>query len=268
MKEDSRLRYRKNPRNLGLAGNWNAITDNARGDFIVIIGDDDRLLPDFVTRTVEAMKAGISLVFTNHFVIDEGGNRLEEETERFTLEYGRSELHAGIVSSSEKCAWRNAIPMSATLMRTADVRRLRFKEDLNNPELEFFVRLACEGAAFIFVPEYLVEYRVHSNSETSVAGLRSSRLMDYLIDIPAGPEAEPVKARYLESIMVNAVSQCLIAGNRNQAKRFLNSLYYPVAKRVGIAGRLQATCACVPRIGPLVYRTVAHIRRSFRNSSK
>src|SRR5437870_5191686 len=47
-KSDSRFRYQKNNRNLGLAGNWNALADAARGEYINIIGDDDRLLPNFL----------------------------------------------------------------------------------------------------------------------------------------------------------------------------------------------------------------------------
>jgi glycosyltransferase involved in cell wall biosynthesis len=49
---DSRVRYQRNERKLGLAGNWNTLADAARGEFIVIIGDDDRLLPNFVEKLV------------------------------------------------------------------------------------------------------------------------------------------------------------------------------------------------------------------------
>src|ERR1700691_2889836 len=47
---DARVHYARNEVRLGLGGNWNALAQWARGEFIVIIGDDDRLLPSFVSR--------------------------------------------------------------------------------------------------------------------------------------------------------------------------------------------------------------------------
>src|SRR5689334_2931960 len=45
---DPRLIFRRHPRNLGMSANFNALADAARGEFVVTIGDDDRLLPEFV----------------------------------------------------------------------------------------------------------------------------------------------------------------------------------------------------------------------------
>src|SRR5688572_24981692 len=58
---DSRVRYQRNQRNLGMADNWNALADAARGEFIVIIGDDDRLLPNFVQSLVKLIHADVSV---------------------------------------------------------------------------------------------------------------------------------------------------------------------------------------------------------------
>src|SRR5918911_1825747 len=56
-RRDARVRYRRNPYNLGLAGNWNALADAARGEFLVIIGDDDRLLPEFVETLIDVIQS-------------------------------------------------------------------------------------------------------------------------------------------------------------------------------------------------------------------
>jgi glycosyltransferase involved in cell wall biosynthesis len=263
-KTHHRFRYQRNPRNLGLAGNWNALVDSARGDYISIIGDDDRLLPEFVHKTVEVADRGATLVFTNHFVIDENGNRLHERTTALSREYGRESMSPGWVPDSEICAWRNTIPISAALMRTADIRRLRFKEDLNNPELELFVRLAREGGNFFFLPEYLAEYRVHPNSETTSVGLSSDRLARYLIDLSVRPEVEEAKEAYLAPLLVNAVSCCLVMRNPAGAKIFLTSSYYPNSERIRLRGLVQAVCAFTPGIGPPVYRAAARLWRSLR----
>jgi GT2 family glycosyltransferase len=257
---EPRVRFQENARRLGLAGNWNALADGARGEFLTIIGDDDRLLPDFVERLVSAVRLGdAGVAFSNHHVIDAAGRRLEAEGERATRAYGRHALDAGVVEDAAACVWRNSVPMSAALLRSRDVRRLRFKEDLNTPELELFVRLAREGARFVFVPGYLAEYRTHARSATS-AGLLSERLAPYLLAVQVAPEVEQHKRRLLAPMLVDAVGRCLRRGEREQAREFLRSEYYPRAfggasVRDALRGGVQRLCASLPAsVGGALYR--------------
>ncbi|MDX1440498.1 MAG: glycosyltransferase, partial [Rubricoccaceae bacterium] len=43
---NSRVRFRSNKENIGVAENINAIADDAHGDFLFLLGDDDLLLPN------------------------------------------------------------------------------------------------------------------------------------------------------------------------------------------------------------------------------
>ena len=169
-RRDPRVRFQRNEQNLGMSGNFNALGAAARGEYLVAIGDDDRLLPDFVGRLVGAMRPDVRVAFSNHYLIDSEGRRLEEESVAYNRKYGRDRLPAGDLENPETAAWQQSIPMSASLLRTADMQRLRFREDLNTPDAEFFIRLAAEGARFVFLPDYLMEYRVHLGAET-VSGL-------------------------------------------------------------------------------------------------
>lgn len=270
---DPRLVYRRNPRNLGMSGNFNTLADAARGEFFTAIGDDDRLLPDFVSRLMEEMKPDVSLAFCNHFLIDRHGTRLDAESREQTHRYSRDQLPAGVLENAQIAAWQQSIAMSATLMRTVDMRRLRFREDLNTPDAEFFIRLAQEDAKFAFVPDYLVEYRVHT-AATSSAGLCSEALVEYLLPLEVSPTVEPYKKKLLGPLMMNAVSRCLRHGQRERARKLLHSPYYPTrapldpaahsaTKRLAEATEhavkygLQHFCASLPTvIGSPTYRVV------------
>ncbi|MEO8043558.1 MAG: glycosyltransferase family 2 protein [Spartobacteria bacterium] len=276
-RRDSRVRFRRNERNLGMSGNFNALSEAARGEFLVAIGDDDRLLPDFVGRLVEAMRPEVRVAFSNHYLIDSEGRRLEQESIAYNGKYGRDQLPAGELENPEAAAWRQSIPMSASLLRTADMQRLRFREDLNTPDAEFFIRLANEGARFVFLPDYLMEYRVHLGAET-VSGLWSEQLVDCLMPIQVKPEIEPFKRQFLTPIVINAVSRSLQQGNMEMARRYLRNEYYPRRGRSGVAGEdgsspganhsgdglrhmlgswLQSFCAHLPAsIGGPIYRAV------------
>ena len=262
--EEPRFRYQRNPRRLGLAGNWNAVADSARGEFVNIIGDDDRLLPNFVGTLVEAAGQSFQVAFSNHYIINERGKRLPAESERCTRQYGRHLIPAGELKNAGAAVWGNSVPMSASLLRTEDVRRLRFKEELNTPEIELFVRMTEEGARFVFVPEYLAEYRSHAESATS-AGLRSERLAERLLEIPVAPEIEKYKRQFMGPLMVNAVSRCLQQGQRDAARRFLGNEYYPrgggASLKVGVSSLVQEVCATLPaQVGCPLYRFVRRLK--------
>jgi glycosyltransferase involved in cell wall biosynthesis len=231
-RRDSRVRFRRNERNLGMSGNFNALADAARGEFLVAIGDDDRLLPEFVGRLVAVMTPEARVAFCNHYLIDADGRRLEEESKAYTRQYRRDILPPGELRNGPAAAWRQSIPMSASLLRTADMQRLRFREDLNTPDAEFFIRLAQEGARFVFLPEYLMEYRVHLGAVTA-GGLWSEQLVECLTPVQVKPEVELYKRQFLTPMVVNAVSRCLQQGDMKRARRFLRSQYYPRRRRAG-----------------------------------
>ena len=261
---DPRLQYRRNERNLGMAGNWNALADHARGELFVLLADDDRLLPTCVSTLVAAIrKYDAQLAFSNHYVIDNDGKRLEDESVRLTHEYHRNELSAGTVANAEMVVWQVSISIAAAMLRTRDVRRLRFKEDLNTPEIELFARLAQSGARFAFVPDYLSEYRVHAGSATA-AGLWSERLAEYLLPITVAPEVEPFKRSFMQSLLQNAVSRCLAMGEPRRARRLLAAQYYPRGGFNDPKGLVYRTCAYLPT--PLSQAVFRVFQSAYRRS--
>ena len=222
---DRRVRYLKTPRRLGLAGNWNFLADSAAGEFLTIIGDDDRLLPEFAERLLRETTNEVAVVFSNHYVIDGTGRRLIDASHDSTRQYGRDALSPGVLANATQAVWRNSVPMSASIVRTSAVRRLRFRPDINTPEIELFARLSLEGPAFVFVPEYLAEYRSHAGSETA-RGLTLDRLAEYLepIDVPA--DVEPAKRDCLAQVLAAGVGIRLARGDIAGARRLCHSRYY------------------------------------------
>lgn len=288
---DKRVRFQRNERNLGMSANFNALADAAQGQFVVAIGDDDRLLPEFVARLVPVMEPAVRVAFCNQYLIDASGQRLEEGTKAHLRRYGRDTLPAGVIEKADVAAWQLSIPMSASLLRTADLRRLRFREELNTPDVEFFIRLAQEGAAFCFVPDYLMEYRVHSGAETA-GGLWTEELVECLSPCKVRPEVEVYKRQFLAPMVVNAVSRCLQRGDMERARALLRNKYYPrritvtgwakesspdhpswskppsragsnLALRHSLGGLLQGFCAHLPAaLGVPIYRAARRARHA------
>jgi len=53
---DSRVRSERQPRNVGMVGNWGRCVELARGEFAVFLADDDALAPDFVRSRVALLR--------------------------------------------------------------------------------------------------------------------------------------------------------------------------------------------------------------------
>ena len=229
--EDPRVRYLKTPERLRLAGNWNFLAEQARGEYVTFMGDDDRLLPAFVERLFAAISAtdpSAAVVFSNHYLIGADGRRLITATYANTKLYHRTGLCEGRVQDAAALVWSNSVPMMASMIRVENVRRLGFKNDINTPEMELFTRLASEGARFIFVEDYLAEYRVHAESE-SARGLTLDRLAEHLERVEVSHDHEEAKREGLRPIMIAGVGIRLQRGDVQGARSLVSSRYYPSA---------------------------------------
>jgi hypothetical protein len=209
-----------------MGGNWNACVAAARGKWLVIQGDDDRLLPSFCESLLNIAGPESAVLFSNHYVIDGNGTRLEEESLEWTARYHRDTLPGGKVQDAARCVWSNSVPMTASLIRSEAIKRLGIKTDLNSPEIEMFARLAAEGARFDHEPAYLAEFRSHGLSE-SAGGLFSERLVHYLEPIAVPEAVEETKRAFMEPLLRDAVGRLLRSGERARAREMMRSRYYP-----------------------------------------
>lgn len=55
--DDSRIRYVKTPCRLSMTDHWNFAISNAHGEYLLILGDDDGLLPDAIERVRDLVRS-------------------------------------------------------------------------------------------------------------------------------------------------------------------------------------------------------------------
>lgn len=79
---DPRIRYLKNPHNLGPEGNWNRCLKEARGRYFKLLPQDDLLYPDTLKKQVDILEADIgqriALVFGARDIVDATGRKLTQ----------------------------------------------------------------------------------------------------------------------------------------------------------------------------------------------
>jgi hypothetical protein len=197
-------------------------------------------------------------------LIDSQGKRLENESYKWTKQYHRDCISLGQLDLPEKWVWQNSIPMSASLIKTKYAQRLRFKEDLNTPEIELFLRIAQEGGNFFFVPEYLAEYRTHEQSETA-QGHYIDRLVKYLSSMPVSKEIEPYKQNFISGYYISLVHKYLLENNWEKAQKFFYSSYHPQWQQKQIKVLIQSICISLPpALGCNIYRLISLLRNNIR----
>lgn len=59
------MRYHRNPENIGAELNMLRLAQRARGDYLWLLGDDDKMAPGFLTAVFEALKTSPDLVVCN-----------------------------------------------------------------------------------------------------------------------------------------------------------------------------------------------------------
>ncbi len=154
--DDPRIRYHRNERRMGVAGNTRIAFNLLRGKYVGLLGDDDRLLPGYLEQTVGRLDADpeLGVVFTNYYC-EENGNLFRRST---SLRDGRYDDFLRSYIATQR------VPMSATLMRREvweEGERTQPLPDDVAPDLFVFTRAALAGWPFAFVDLPLMAYRLH-----------------------------------------------------------------------------------------------------------
>jgi glycosyltransferase involved in cell wall biosynthesis len=195
---DPRVRYVRNEKNIGANGNFNACLQHARGTWFLLLHDDDRIDPDFVTTTMEALEgwqgdAPPGLIRTGNRVMDADGVVVSE----------RRNLARGGSAGDLALDWfgrRTSMYFCNTLYRTDALREaggFRSKRELYIDVAAVF-RIAARYPV-LDVPDVKASFRRHGgnngNAQSIEAWCDDSR---YLLDLMC--EAAPERAEELRRI--------------------------------------------------------------------
>lgn len=177
---DPRLRFVRQPTNLGMIGNWNWLLSEARGSAFLLLSDDDLLAEGALEALVAALDAtpDALLARASTEFIDQTGRSLGR---RLVPDEAASPGRDVVVDFLRS---RAAMPPCSLVFRTAALRALGgFREDRYRLAVDAHVwmTLALRGGRVANAPGAWCRYRVHTGSETSGANiddwLRDLRLL-------------------------------------------------------------------------------------------
>jgi hypothetical protein len=201
---DSRLRIIQQTTNIGLLPNWNACLDNARGEYVVFLSDDDRISPFLLDKSMGVIRSrpGLPIVVTlsNLHAVSIGTTFPAQAS--FALSTG---VWHGTQIMDEFLTNNITVTMCSVVLRTELVRAnggfsLAFP---HTADIAAWAPLLFLGQAGL-VNEPCATFSYHNNSETSRLSpqelLSDGRQMEVLIsDLAAKCVIDPARQRMLRA---------------------------------------------------------------------
>lgn len=173
--DDARVTYLRNETNLGITDNYRRCLELASAEWMVFMGCDDVMLPDYL-RTVRAAidraDRHVDVVQPGVRVIDEAGRPARPLVDRVKRHLFAPRLDGPVTLSGEDLAVSllrgNWTYWPSLAFRTATVRKHTFVDGFPLiQDLALLVDLALAGSHLVALPDEVFAYRRHLASASS-----------------------------------------------------------------------------------------------------
>jgi GT2 family glycosyltransferase len=230
------LRYWRNDPPLGSVGNVQKLFAQARGRRLILMHDDDALLPGAVSALDAAFRTApdVVLAYGSPEVVDERGERVPQETERDNVNAMRMPEQAGLRRDLLTCAFWRQLPVNGFLIDAEAARRISYRGRAEvglAVDTDFGIRLAQAyrgTGAFVFIDRAVSLYRLAPSSQRFNEPDTLWKFYDDVARIE-GLTAEEGQARdaLLGQIARGAVIENATGRRRDAALRIFLSQHYP-----------------------------------------
>lgn len=170
-----RVAYTRQPQNRGLLDNWHDCLTRSRGQWVLLLHQDDGLLSGFVermTRAIGHVKDRVGMVLCRHHHIDAAGRIV------WTSELER-ETPGRVADWLDRIAQRQRVQFSAIVVRRAAYESVGGFDPAaaSAADWEMWQRLASRWDLW-FEPEPLAVFRRHDGSTTSKLSRTGTNIAD------------------------------------------------------------------------------------------
>ncbi|WP_280666735.1 MULTISPECIES: glycosyltransferase family 2 protein [unclassified Kitasatospora] len=182
---DSRVRYFRNERNLGVSGNFNHCVELAEYDHLVLMGCDDLMHPNYlrVIREAVARDPKAAMIQPGVQVIGSDGRPVDTLADRTKRKLyapkGPQDAPLGGEALAISLLRGNWLYFPSICWRTDLVKPYGFRSDLGViQDLALVVDLLVAGETLATTPEVCFSYRRHTESESSAKAYTGHRFQE------------------------------------------------------------------------------------------
>ena len=182
---DPRIVYGRNATRLGLNRNFQRCLELATAPYVVLMGADDRLLPNYVTAVAEAAERfpDAAWIQPRVRVIDEAGRPTSTLADRVKARIEPAIPPGGLLLGGEELARSLLVGVwmyfPAVAFRRDAVLRHGFREGYDVVlDLDLYLRMLVDGASAAYTDALAFEYRRHGASVSSSEVMTGARFAE------------------------------------------------------------------------------------------
>lgn len=206
------IRYHKNAPSLGQIGNVNKLFDTADGDKLMLLHDDDLLLPTGIETLVKCFEKdpSIKVAYGKQYLITEDGTILHKGSKIHNRYFYRTKNYEGAKLTPLEAGMVQQFPNNSYLIDADLAKRIKYREVGDACDFDFGFRVGRSMENFFYVDKYVSKYRISQESVTrrsmNDAGL-TAYLMVKTAKIPF--KSRKLKAKWLRGRAGVAMGQAL-----------------------------------------------------------
>jgi glycosyltransferase involved in cell wall biosynthesis len=172
-KQDSRVRYYRQPRNIGLAPNHNFVVEQAQGELFKWASNDDLYARDLLERCIDALDKYPDVVLAHSWTakVDDSGTLTR------ALEYPLDTASPRAPERFRSLLFVSGGDDDYGVIRTEVLRRTAMQESYHHADRTIIAELSLYGR-FYQVPDWLYFRREHPGQSGGVPMRRRCAIMD------------------------------------------------------------------------------------------
>jgi glycosyltransferase involved in cell wall biosynthesis len=245
--QDSRIRYMRQPRNIGLAPNHNVVFTKARGELFKWASHDDLYARDLLQRCVEALDENPHVVLAHSWtaIVDDSGAVVK------ALEYPLATTSARASERFRSMLFANGGDDVYGVMRADVLRRTALHGSHHHADRTITTEIALQGP-FYQVPDWLYFRRDHPEREERACPTVRTRCAN-MDPRRADRLRHPAARLYGEYILayITAIRRApLSPAERRECYRYLAQWFTSRARPGGEPQESQAPQALAPASPP------------------
>ncbi|GHF48165.1 hypothetical protein GCM10018790_27360 [Kitasatospora xanthocidica] len=226
---DPRVRYFRNENNLGVSGNFNRCVQLAEYDYLVLMGCDDLMHPNYLRVAREALRRfpEAGMVQPGVQVIGADGQPANSLADTVKRKLYAPKNPGPVLMSGEPLAMSlmrgDWLYFPSICWRTKDIQSTSFRSDLGViQDLAIIVDLLLANVSLAVMTEVCFSYRRHAVSESSVTAFTGKRFEEARrffretgnrLDAHGWHRAAAISRRYVSS-RLHAISMIPAAGRK------------------------------------------------------
>ena len=243
--KDPRVRYVPNRTTLGIARSLVRAVEQARGEFIAILNDDDVWEKEFLAELIPPLEseAGCVATFADHWVMDETGRIDPALSDAWSASTSRLMLSGGIVHDPGEFAIANAgIPIAGAAVFRKDAVDWSLLVPEVSGAYDYWISclLVASGGAIYYVPKRLARYRVHEEMETRRRNRDKGKDLIYIFTTMRErawfPQLDSVIKSRLADVLLESARNKLYFGSSSESRRLFWRSFLLCFRPVSLAG--------------------------------